>query len=141
MRLLLLILFFTPTLLAAQQFTLDGQISDAKTGEKLMGVIIKNEATGSGIVSNMEGHFELPVSVGDTIECAYLGYKTLRYGIQSKDRGVAIELKLQSGANEFNVVVVSAGKFAQKVSEVTVSMEVLTPQLLHDKNVVSADEA
>ena len=141
MRFLITLLLFVPTLISAQVFTLDAQISDAKTGEKLMGVIVKNETTGSGIVSNMEGHFELPVSVGDTIECSYLGYKTLRYGIQSKDRGVAIELNLQPGANEFNVVVVSAGKFEQQVSEVTVSMEVLTPQLLHDKNVVSADEA
>jgi iron complex outermembrane receptor protein len=141
MRLLLAILLFVPTLLTAQRFTLDAQVSDAKTGEKLMGVIVKNATSGSGIVSDMEGHFELPVTVGDTIECAFLGYKTLRYGIQPKDQGVAIELKLQSGANEFNVVVISAGKFEQQVSEVTVSMEVLTPQLLHDKNVVSADEA
>ncbi|MFN5296576.1 MAG: TonB-dependent receptor domain-containing protein [Flavobacteriales bacterium] len=141
MRLLLAILLFVPTLLTAQRFTLDAQVSDAKTGEKLMGVIVKNTASGSGVVSDMEGHFELPVSVGDTIECAFLGYKTLRYGIQPKDQGVAIELKLQSGTNEFNVVVISAGKFYQNVSEVTVSMEVLTPELLHDKNVVSADEA
>ena len=141
MRLLLVILLFVPTLLAAQKFTLDAQVSDAKSGEKLMGVVVKNATTSSGAVSDMEGHLELPVSVGDTIECAFLGYKTLRYGIQSKDRGVAIELKLQSAANEFNVVVISAGKFEQQVSEVTVSMEVLTPQLLHDKNVVSADEA
>jgi len=141
MRLLLVLLLIVPSLLTAQRFTLDAQVSDAKTGEKLMGVIVKNATTGSGVVSDMEGHLELPVSVGDTIECAFLGYKTLRYGIQSQDQGVAIELKLQSGANEFNVVVISAGKFEQQVSEVTVSMEVLTPQLLHDKNVVSADEA
>jgi iron complex outermembrane receptor protein len=141
MRLLLVLLLIVPSLLTAQRFTLDAQVSDAKTGEQLMGVIVKNVTTGGGVVSDMEGHLELPVSVGDTIECAFLGYKTLRYGIQSKDRGVAIELKLQSAANEFNVVVISAGKFEQQVSEVTVSIEVLTPQLLHDKNVVSADEA
>jgi iron complex outermembrane receptor protein len=141
MRLLLTMLLFVPTLLSAQRFTLDAQVSDAKSGEKLIGVIIKNEATGNGTVSDVAGHFEIPVSVGDTIACDFLGYKTQHYGVQSKDQGVAIEIRLQASTNEFNVVVISAGKFEQQVSEVTMSMEVLTPQLLHDKNVVSADEA
>ena len=141
MRLLIVILLFMPTLVVAQAFTLDAEFSDAKTGEKLVGVVIKNERTGNGTVSDLSGHFELGVSSGDTLECSFLGYKKLKYEVQDKDRGVAIDLKLQSSANEFSVVVVSAGKFEQQVSEVTVSMEVLTPQLLHDKNVVSADEA
>ncbi len=130
-----------PVALCAQQFTLDAQLFDAQSGETLMGVVVKNVATGNGTVSDVSGHFELAVSVGDTLECSMLGYTFLRYGIQPADRGRAIALKMRSAENEFNVVVVSAGKFEQQVSEVTVSMEVLTPQLLHDKNVVSADEA
>lgn len=141
MRLLLVLLLFVPALLVAQEFTLDAQLSDAKTSEKLLGVVIKNERTGNGTVSDLSGHFELRVSSGDTLECSFLGYETLKYVVRDKDRGVAIDLKLQSSANEYSVVVISAGKFEQQVSEVTVSMEVLTPQLLHDKNVVSADEA
>ena len=141
MRLLSVFLVLFPFCLLGQRFTLDAQLTDAKSGEYLIGVIVKNETTGGGTVSNLNGHIELPVAAGDTIECAFLGYKTLRYGVQTTDRGVAISIKMYSGANEFNVVVISAGKFEQSVSEVTVSMEVLTPELLHDKNVVSADEA
>lgn len=141
MRLLLVLLLFVPTLLVAQEFTLDAQFSDAKTSEKLVGVIIKNETTGNGTVSDLSGHFELGVSSGDTLECSFLGYKTLKYVVRDRDQGIALDLRLQSSANEYSVVVISAGKFEQQVSEVTVSMEVLTPQLLHDKNVVSADEA
>ena len=141
MRLIIAFLWIFPAALCAQQFTLDAQLFDAQSGETLMGVVVKNEATGKGTVSDVAGHFELAVSVGDTLECSLLGYKALRYGIQPADRGRAIALKMKSAENEFNVVVISAGKFEQQVSEVTVSMEVLTPQLLHDKNVVSADEA
>jgi iron complex outermembrane receptor protein len=141
MRLIIAFLWMFPAALCAQQFTLDAQLFDAQSGETLMGVVVKNEATGKGTVSDVAGHFELAVSVGDTLECSLLGYKALRYGIQPADRGRAIALKMKSAENEFNVVVISAGKFEQQVSEVTVSMEVLTPQLLHDKNVVSADEA
>jgi len=141
MRLLSVFLVLFPFCLLGQRFTLDAQLTDAKSGEYLIGVIVKNETTGGGTVSDLNGHIELPVAAGDTIECAFLGYKTLRYGVQTTDRGVAISIKMYSGANEFNVVVISAGKFEQSVSEVTVSMEVLTPELLHDKNVVSADEA
>jgi iron complex outermembrane receptor protein len=141
MRILLALLAFLPIILHAQRFTLDAQISDSKTGENLIGVVVKNSATGSGAVTDLNGHFELTVAVGDTLECALLGYRTLRYGVRSADQSVAIQLNMTSTENEFNVIVVSAGKFEQSVSEVTVSMEVLTPQLLHDKNVVSADEA
>ncbi len=141
MRLFILFVLMFPVALWAQQFTLDAQLFDAQSGETLMGVVVKNVATGNGTVSDVSGHFELAVSVGDTLECSMLGYTFLRYGIQPADRGRAIALKMRSAENEFNVVVVSAGKFEQQVSEVTVSMEVLTPQLLHDKNVVSADEA
>ncbi|MFM9004646.1 MAG: TonB-dependent receptor plug domain-containing protein, partial [Flavobacteriales bacterium] len=141
MRILLALLAFIPASLHAQRFTIDAQISDSKSAENLIGVVVKNNATGNGTVTDLNGHFELLVSVGDTLECALLGYKTLRYGVKSADQLVAIQIKMQSTENEFDVVVVSAGKFEQSVSEVTVSMEVLTPQLLHDKNVVSADEA
>ncbi len=141
MRILLALLAFLPIILHAQRFTLDAQISDSANGENLIGVVVKNSATGSGAVTDLNGHFELSVAVGDTLECALLGYRTLRYGVRSADQSVAIQLKMTSTENEFNVIVVSAGKFEQSVSEVTVSMEVLTPQLLHDKNVVSADEA
>ncbi len=130
-----------PAVLCAQQFTLDAQLFDSQTGETLMGTVVNNMATGNGTVSDVSGHFELAVSEGDTLECSMLGYKLFRYTIRPTDRGRAIALKLQSAENEFNIVVISAGKFEQQVSEVTVSMEVLTPQLLHDKNVVSGDEA
>jgi len=141
MRILLALLAFIPASLHAQRFTLDAQISDSTSGENLIGVVVKNKATGNGAVTDLSGHFEMSVSVGDTLECALLGYRTLRYGVKDTDQLVAIQLMMQSTENEFNVIVVSAGKFEQSVSEVTVSMEVLTPQLLHDKNVVSADEA
>jgi outer membrane receptor protein involved in Fe transport len=141
MRLLLALIVFFPTAMFAQSFTLMARVSDATNAESLIGVVVKNERTGNGTVTNADGRFELTVSAGDTITCALLGYRTLRYGVTTANRGIALELKMQSAANEFNVVVISAGKFEQSVSEVTVSMEVLTPQLLHDKNVVSADEA
>jgi iron complex outermembrane receptor protein len=141
MRLLLFLLVLIPATLQGQQSMLDGQIFDSQTGEKMMGVIVKNNRTGNGTATDEQGHFLLVASIGDTIECALLGYKTLRFGVRASDLNKAISLKMISSQNEFNVVVISAGKFEQQVSEVTVSMEVLTPELLHDKNVVSADEA
>jgi outer membrane receptor protein involved in Fe transport len=141
MRLLLFLLVLIPATLQGQQSMLDGQIFDSQTGEKMMGVIVKNNRTVNGTATDEQGHFLLAASIGDTIECTLLGYKTLRFGVRASDLNKAISLKMISSQNEFNVVVISAGKFEQQVSEVTVSMEVLTPELLHDKNVVSADEA
>ena len=48
---------------------------------------------------------------------------------------------MKSSETELNTVVISAGKFEQKLEEVTVSMEVLKPQLIESKNVVNMEEA
>jgi outer membrane cobalamin receptor len=47
---------------------------------------------------------------------------------------------MQPEASNLNTVVISAGKFEQDLGEVTVSMDVIKPRLLEEKNATSIDE-
>jgi len=117
-----------------------GKITDLISGEIIPGAVIRNMKGTIGTVSTLDGNFQLEVITGDTLLIHALGYEKLQLTVPAKNEGLVF-IELKPNQNEFKVVVISAGKFEQQVSEVTMSMEVLTPQLLHDKNVVSADEA
>jgi iron complex outermembrane receptor protein len=138
-----LVLVFTLLSLAAsgQRAALSGIVMDSRSTEALPGVVVRNLATGSGTSCDLTGRFELAAQSGDSLVFSYVGYLTRTVQLQPANFASGFEVRLQVQPNEFNVVVVSAGKFEQKVSEVTVSMEVLQPELLRDKNVVSANEA
>ena len=43
-------------------------------------------------------------------------------------------MKLRQSSEQLNTVVVSAGKFNQRLEETTVSMEVIKPSLIENKN-------
>jgi len=102
---------------------------------------VRNANGSSGTTSNLEGRYSLQTNPGETLQLTYVGYESKTHVVVAADFQSGLNIAMVLQKNEFNVVVVSAGKFEQKVSEVTVSMEVLKPELLRDKNVVSADEA
>ncbi len=134
-------LFLLPFIVTAQTTAVSGIVRDEKSGESIIGAIIRN-SNDHGTTSDMEGKFSIEVTgEGDTIRISMIGYLELLHVITTTDFTGTIDFKLTAISNELHVVVVSAGKFAQDVSEVTVSMEVLRPELFRDKNIVSADEA
>ena len=55
-----------------EKVTVTGNISDAK-GEPLIGVSILVKGTSNGTITDMNGHFSLPVAKGDVIEISYIG--------------------------------------------------------------------
>jgi outer membrane receptor protein involved in Fe transport len=140
-RLLFLFFFVCAHFLNAQDIVINGMLRDAKSNELIIGAVVRN-STSQGTVSDINGEFTLSTrGVGDSIFISMIGYLDQTHVLTQADISEKMQLLLTPVENELHVVVVSAGKFAQDVSEVTVSMEVLQPALLRDKNVVSADEA
>ena len=123
-----------------QAFTFTGSIRDSKTEELIPGALIRS-TSGKGVATDTDGYFSIEVSgTGDSIFISMIGYADLTYVVRTGDDAVSVPIFIYPVGNELKVVVVSAGKFEQDISEVTVSMEVLKPELLHDKNVVTLDE-
>ena len=66
----------------------DGTISK----EPLIGAIISNRRTALGAVADLDGHFGLPVCIGDTLKVEYVGYEPQTIVVTENMRTVEITL-------------------------------------------------
>ena len=108
---------------------LSGVITDAFTREPLIGVTILNKDNGTGTVTDEDGRYELNiVSVPVRLQFSYVGYQTEERVLKTLPG--KYNLVLQADNEVLEEVVVSAGRFEQRVTDVTVSMEVLKPQAI-----------
>lgn len=70
-----------------------------------------------------------------------LGYKNINKTIDVKANDtLVLNFDLETANQILDEVVVSAGKFEQKLSDVTISMEVIKPALIQNKNAVALDQ-
>lgn len=114
---------------------IQGIIQDSKNNEPLIGVNIITEEK-KGTASNIDGEYTLGLSEGPhKITFKYLGYKkVVKEFVLKKGENKIINIKMNTDAAQLNTIVVSAGKFEQKLEEITVSMEVIKPDLIENKN-------
>lgn len=125
----------------AQSASIKGIITDASNKTVLPGASVFNQ-DGQGITSDIDGNYELKLDAGThKISFSFIGYDKQEKTI-TLSAGQALELNIALKPSNFNldIVVVSAGKFEQDLSEVTVSMDVLSPQLIENKNTTSMDD-
>jgi len=95
-----------------------------------------------GSVSDIDGNFRIDnLESGEYIlECSFIGYKTYSETIILKtNEEKYLTLKIVEETNMLGDVVISAGKFEQKIEEVTVSMDVIKPKLIKSKNPVNME--
>lgn len=118
-----------------------GIITDKTTEENLPGVTVSASKT-VGVVSDIDGMFLISLSEGEhTLEINLLGYKNTNQKVSVKSNDtLIISVKLDPANQVLDEVVISAGKFEQKLSDVTVSMEVIKPALIQNKNAVQLDQ-
>jgi len=115
--LLLLFTFFTTAVLA-QTLTLKGKVTDATTGEALIGVTVAVKGTTTGTQTDVNGAYTLNVASNATLQVSYIGYATQDVAIAGRNN---IDIKLQSGTNELQAVVV-VGYGTQRKIDVTGSV-------------------
>lgn len=106
-RLFTQIILLAATTIAFAQSTLTGRITDARTGEPLIGasVIVKSEK-GKGVVTDIDGNFTLQTNVEAplTLKAEYVGYRPLDVDVYDFDEPV--EIKLIDNSNLLQTVVV-----------------------------------
>ena len=112
--------------------TLTGVITDAFTREPLIGVTILNTANNSGTVTDFDGAYSLEVtSLPATIKFSYVGYQTEEKVF--KTIPAVFNMVMQADNEVLDEVVVTAGRFEQRMTDVTVSIEVVKPQALRSQ--------
>lgn len=133
---------FFPFHLLAQKAILNGKVSDAESGISLPGanvIVSKTEGTST----NENGLYEISLNPGFyKIRVQFVGYENLIQNIELKaNETLTINFPLKASQKLLETVVVSAGKFEQNVENLAVSMEVLKPALIENKNVTSVEQA
>lgn len=126
----------------AQDATIEGTVTSAENGEPLIGAnIIIDDTTGTA--SDIDGKFTITVRPGlHKILCKFLGCEAFTKVIEIKEgEKFSLNMALKEEMAELGTVVISAGKFEQKIEEVTVSMQVINPQLVEDKATTNMETA
>ena len=119
---------------------LTGKVIDSQTQKPLGAVLVYFENTSYGMSSTPEGTFSIEAPAGNyTLIAAYLTHQTFKKEI-NLSANQEFNIELMSNDNQMNLVVVSAGRYEQNIGEVTVSMEVIQPKLIQDKNAVNIAE-
>lgn len=123
-------IFFSLTLVCvirAQSYSIYGTVTDT-IGKPIANVNIVVIGTGFGASSNEKGeYFILDLSPGVyELEFSAVGYKKFKSdSIKIKDRSINVDVIMRQKAIESEEVVITAGKYEQKKSELPVSSEII----------------
>lgn len=125
----------------AQVGTVNGTITDSASGEPLISATIR--AGENGTVTNYDGTFELKLAPGTyQLEANYLGYTSAFTSIEVKANTTSTwNIALAEEATLLQTATVSSSKFEKPLSEVTVSLEILRPDLIESTGKLTLDDA
>jgi outer membrane receptor protein involved in Fe transport len=136
----LLLFALTHLVSTAQNAIVRGKITDKSTKEALVGVNVIL-ADGTGAASDINGQYKVSVPAGEVkISFRFVGYKEINMTLQLKaGEEKVLDITLEEVNTELETVVVSAGRFEQKLEDVTVSMNVIKPSLIENKNTLNCE--
>lgn len=136
-------LIIIPQTLFSQTFSIKGRIVDAQS-IPLQGVNIVIINTGFGAATNSDGYYELlnlPAGIY-IIEFSALGYEKVRKeNVVIRGESINLDIFLVEAAIETEEVIVTAGKYEQKKSDLTVSSEVIHGEEFENRNFSNLEDA
>jgi len=84
--------------------TVEGIVTDAKTGESLIGVTVLLKNTTSGVITNYEGHYTFGGLISESVlQFSYIGYETQAVTVGAKS---IIDVQLVPVSHDLDAVVV-----------------------------------
>jgi outer membrane cobalamin receptor len=128
----------------SQTGILKGDVFDFETRERLPGATIQLAGNLSkGVATDADGHYLFELDTGyHQLICNFVGLKTYTFSVHITENQVTEQdVFLKSAAKSLETIVVSSGKFDQKIEDIVVSMEILKPKLITSKNTTSIETA
>ena len=113
----------------SQDFNLNGAVLEKETNIPLPGATIQIIGKDIGVVTDLDGNFELIISTGDKIKVSYLGMKTVELSVTSSPIKVFMEME----SNELDEVTVSVGYFDISKKDLSGSIAQITSDQLEKK--------
>ena len=130
-----------PFTLFSQKIPVSGTVFNETTKESLVQATVKfgEKAT----VTDVDGKYQIDLDKAGTykVTVSYIGFNNIEKNVQITEGGqTGLDFYLDEGNTLLNVTTVTAGKFEKPLSEVTVSMDVLKPQLIENVNTRRVDD-
>lgn len=123
----------------AQSVTFSFKIVDAEDHSPLIGAGVSLGQ--KFVLSDANGNAVFEISPGTyPLEISYIGYDKHKENITVSQSGNKV-IDMNPRQNILNTTTVTAGKYEQPISEVTVSLEILKPRLIENLNATSIDKA
>jgi len=122
---------------APAKIEVTGTITDAETGEPLIGVNIKDSKSGLGTASDLDGQYSMVVEENATLLFSYIGYIAQSIPVRKRTR---INISLNSDATQLEEVVV-VGYGSQKRSDLTGALSSVTEKELKQLPSTGLDQA
>jgi iron complex outermembrane receptor protein len=141
---LLYFLFCAQSVVAQVEKAQISGVLKAANGELLPAVAVYVVgAETSGIITDINGSYKLNVMPGTrTVVFRQIGFKTVEKAIDIKpNEQLTLNIALESESKELETFVTTAGKYEQNIERLTVSLEVLKPNIIENKNTTSIDNA
>ena len=130
---------------AAQNGTLSGTVTDAKTHDPIPFATLTTLSgnTIQGIQTDIDGNYILPLPEGTyLLSISSVGYEKQQIAQTIKAGETTLfNIALKSTETILDAVVVTGSKFEQRLGEQTVSLEVIKPSLIENTNSTAADQA
>ncbi len=119
-----------------------GKITTFKNNEPIAGVtVIVDDSI--GLNSDMNGNYRIQLDEGaHNVKFKMISFETQNHIIYlTVKENLALNIYMHPSPQLIKAIVVSAGKFEQRLEDVTVSMEVLKPELVEKRNTVTMEDA
>ncbi|MGW8316618.1 MAG: TonB-dependent receptor [Bacteroidales bacterium] len=128
-------------IMAQESGTVSGVVTDSASGKAMVAVNISADHR-SGTITDGEGAFTLRLKPGaHQIGFYYVGYEEVSQRVVIEaGKTVRLDIGMKMSSRMLDEVVVSASKYEEKLSDVTVSLEVIKPYQLSDQNITSLDD-
>ncbi|MDR1406209.1 MAG: SusC/RagA family TonB-linked outer membrane protein, partial [Prevotellaceae bacterium] len=135
-KIFLVMLLLIPGAIFAQTGEVRGTVTDAATGDALVGVSVVQKGTANAVVTDANGVFAINVPANAVLQFSYMGYNTAEQVAQS----AVLDVKLTEVVTALDEVIV-VGYGVQKKSVVTAAISRITTDDLDLENPTTVQNA
>lgn len=116
---LLLVILFPLSLFAQQEVQVKGTVSEVETGDPLPGVSVVVQNSSRGVITDIDGTFEIKVSPSDKLIFSFIGMTTLTVEVGSKRNFEIVMTPVSQELDEFTVVAFGRQKKESVIGSIT----------------------
>lgn len=138
LKIFVLLIFISP-LQFAQTNSIKGKIISEK-GEPILGASIIIIGTNQGASADENGRFEINNIKTEKVDLQISAVGYTKKVLKNVNVGKTINVILNEAPIQTDQIVITAGKFEQKIQDLTVSTVVLSPEIIKKKNYITVDE-